>query len=317
MRVRTVRQDEPVGQNRLQERRGRLRLHAEPKSHMAVAEACDGDNAARVRFLERAELDAGVKAQLIGLFAVGAALRFVGKRGLHAQRPARDLEPRQPCALRVARNFEDARAKGVGIVWRKGKIIERGEQRLNALQFERRAEKAGEDRALLDHVGNAAFINRAALEYLLERRFVTESERLVALARGQRKVDAPRAQGLRELRHQRSLVRAGKVHLVDEEKGRYAVALEQPPERARVALHAVAAADDEYRVVEHRERALHLGGKVDVAGRIEQRDLRFAGGEHGLLCKDRDAALALERVGIEKGVAVVHAPEFSQRAGGI
>ena len=154
-------------------------------------------------------------------------------------------------------------------------------------------------------------------EHLLERCFIAEGERLVALARGQGKVDALRTQGLCELRHQRRLVRARKVHLVDEEKGRHAVALEQPPERARVALHAIAAADDEHRVVKHRERALHLGGKVDVAGRIEQRDLRFAGGEHGLLCKDRDAALALERVGIEKGVAMVHAPELAQCAGSV
>ena len=54
-----------------------------------------------------------------------------------------------------------------------------------------------------------------------------------------------------------------------------------------------------------------------MSRRIEQRELALAHGEHGLLCKDRDAALALERIGIEKSVAMVHAPELPQRAGSI
>ena len=84
-----------------------------------------------------------------------------------------------------------------------------------------------------------------------------------------------------------------------------------------MALHAVAAADDEHRVIEDGERAFHLGRKVDMAGGIEQRELGCSGGEHGLLGKNGDAALTLERVGIEKGVAVVDAAELSQRAGSI
>ena len=102
VRVRAVGQDELIGQHRLQERRGRLGLGAEAETDIAVAQARDGDDAARARLLERTELDAGVEAQLIGLFAVGAALCFIGERGFYAQRPARDLQPRQARALRVA-----------------------------------------------------------------------------------------------------------------------------------------------------------------------------------------------------------------------
>ena len=54
-----------------------------------------------------------------------------------------------------------------------------------------------------------------------------------------------------------------------------------------------------------------------MAGGVEQRELGCSGGEHGLLGKNGDAALTLERVGIEKGVAVVDAAELSQRAGSI
>ena len=84
-----------------------------------------------------------------------------------------------------------------------------------------------------------------------------------------------------------------------------------------MALYAVAAADDEHCVVEHRQRALHLGGEIDVARRVKQRELLIARKQHCLLGKDRDAALALERVGVEEGVAVVDAAELPQCAGGV
>ena len=129
-------------------------------------------------------------------------------------------------------------------------------------------------------------------------------------------IDA-RAEALLQIRQQRRAVRARKVHLVDEEERRYAVALQQPPERAGVALHAVRAADDKDRVVEHLQGALCFGGEIDVARRIEQRDVRAAAVEHRLLGKDGDAALALERFGVQKGVAVIDAAERAQRARGI
>ena len=54
-----------------------------------------------------------------------------------------------------------------------------------------------------------------------------------------------------------------------------------------------------------------------MARRIEQRDVRAAAVEHRLLGKDGDAALALERFGVQKGVAVIDAAERAQRARGI
>ena len=54
-----------------------------------------------------------------------------------------------------------------------------------------------------------------------------------------------------------------------------------------------------------------------MARRIEQRELLVARKQHRLLGKDRDAALAFERVGIEEGFAVVDAAEPPQCAGGV
>ena len=84
-----------------------------------------------------------------------------------------------------------------------------------------------------------------------------------------------------------------------------------------MALHAVRAADDKDRVVEHLQGALRFGGEIDVARRIEQRDVRAAAVEHRLLGKDGDAALAFECFGIQKGIAVIDAAERAQCARGI
>ena len=282
-----------------------------------MAEARDGDDAARARLFERAEFDAGVKPQLIGLFIVVLILRAIDERCLHAQRAACDLEPREPRALRVARDLEDLCAEFLRIDRPAREARERGEKGLHAVQLERRTEKAGEDLAVFDHLSNQSVVDFSTLQKLLERRLVAEGERFIARFLRCGEIDAFRAQCRRELAQKHVLVRAHQVHLVDEKKRRHLVAREQAPERSRVALHAVAAADDEHCVVEHRQRALHLGGEIDVARRVKQRELLIARKQHCLLGKDRDAALALELVGVEEGVAVVDAAELPQCAGGV
>ena len=95
------------------------------------------------------------------------------------------------------------------------------------------------------------------------------------------------------------------------------VPAQQPPERARVALHAVCAAHNEDRRIEHRERALRFAGKVHMARRIEKGYGAVFPCEPRLLGKDRDAALTLLRVSVEKSVRMVDAAQTPKRAGGI
>ena len=49
------------------------------------------------------------------------------------------------------------------------------------------------------------------------------------------------------------------------------VSAQQPPKRARMALHAVRTARNKDRGVEHRERALRFAGEIHMAGRIQKR----------------------------------------------
>ena len=92
---------------------------------------------------------------------------------------------------------------------------------------------------------------------------------------------------------------------------------QQPPERARVPLHAVRAAHNEDRRVQHRERALRLTGEIHMARRIEKRYGAVFPCEPSLLREDRDAALALLRVGVEKSVRVIDAAQTPERPGRI
>ena len=84
-----------------------------------------------------------------------------------------------------------------------------------------------------------------------------------------------------------------------------------------MALHAVRAAHNEDRRIEHRERALRFAGKVHMARRIEKGYGAVFPCELRLLGKDRDAALALLRVSVEKSVRMVDAAQTPKRAGGI
>ena len=108
------------------------------------------------------------------------------------------------------------------------------------------------------------------------------------------------------------------VHLVHEHKGGHTVAGQQFPQGFGVGLHAVGAADHQYRVIQHPQGPLRLGGKIHVARRVQQRQfgllgiLRCGQRQHRLLGKNRDAPCPLLGVGIQKGVPVVHTAQLAQ-----
>ena len=92
---------------------------------------------------------------------------------------------------------------------------------------------------------------------------------------------------------------------------------EQAPQGFGMALHAVCAAEDKECTVQHLQNPLHLGGKIHMARRVQQGDFQLAQGEHGLFGENCDAALPLQRVGIEKGVAMIDPAQPAQLAAGV
>ena len=72
-------------------------------------------------------------------------------------------------------------------------------------------------------------------------------------------------------------------------------------------LHAVVGAHNQNRVVECAQRALRLGRKIDMPRRIHEHDVGIAVVKHGLRREDCDTTLALDRVGVQMRIAIVHA----------
>lgn len=101
-------------------------------------------------------------------------------------------------------------------------------------------------------------------------------------------------------------VGAGAVELVDEDEARQVLAVSMHPHRLRLRLDAAHAAHHDHRAVNDANRAHDLGGKVNVAGRVNQVDAIAApitGGSGG---GDGDAARPLLLHPVQLCGAIVH-----------
>ena len=97
------------------------------------------------------------------------------------------------------------------------------------------------------------------------------------------------------------------IDFVDEDECRDVITCKQAPQGFGVSLHAVVGTHNQNRIVKRAQRALRLGRKIDVAGRIHEHDVGITVVEHGLRRKKRDATLALDRVRVQMRIAIVHA----------
>ena len=197
------------------------------------------------------------------------------------------------------------------VVRRRSVARERREQLVHARELQARAEQTREELSPPDERAHGLVRQRAGVEILLERRFIAQGD---LLRIGICKVHARAAQVCAQVVHKRRTLRTRQIHLRHEHEHRHAVAPQQLPERLRVRLHTVRAADDEHRIIEHLQRALHLGGKVHVPRRVEQCDRRVAERHARLPRKDRDAARTLERVRVHVRIFMVDTAEVADRA---
>ena len=312
-RIHIRRQTDAVRQHRLERRRHGRRRAAESLPGIRLREALHGAYAPGRDGLRRVEFLAGVEPDGIHLLLHGR-VRPAGEirqRCAHAQLPARDLQAREAIALRVAHDLEYPRAEFLRVLRRRRITFKRREKGIHARELQPRAEQAREELTAADERAHGLVRQRAGVEILLEHRLVAQGD-LLRIGVGE--VHARAAQVRAQVGHERRAVRARQVHLRHEHEHRHPVAPQQLPERFRVRLHAVRAADDEHGVIKHLQRALHLGGKVHVARRVEQRDRRVAQRQARLPREDRDATRTLERVRVQVRVFVVHAPEVADGA---
>jgi hypothetical protein len=99
-------------------------------------------------------------------------------------------------------------------------------------------------------------------------------------------------------------VRMGAVHLVDHDDGAQAEAQSPHEHVARLRHGALVGVHQKEHAIDHGKDALHLAGKVGVAGRVDDVDEVTAPLHRAVLGPDGDAAFALE-------VVRVHHPLFN------
>ena len=211
----------------------------------------------------------------------------------------------------MSREILNTRAPKSGVAGLTGPAPQRIQQGIDALQLQRRAEETGQHLPPGDEAGNGGVGERAGLEALGQGVLVAEGKGFVQVLSGLGEVHAAGILPLQQL-HEALMAQTGQVHLVDKEEGRDLVPGQQLPEGAGMALNAVGAADDQNGVVQNLQRTLHLGGEVHMTRRVEDGDVPLRQRQARLLGKDGDAPGALLRVGVQKGVAVVHAAQFAQ-----
>ena len=310
-----VRRVDAIGEHRLEKRGAFAFFRAERVAGTRRGKTRNGADRSRFCGVGQLVFFAGVQPDLVDLFLNGSIVRRDTQNGAGVKRAARHAQPCEPRPLRVAADLIDSRAELLGGGLCRGVERERVQQLFHAVEPQRRAEKTGKEPFLADELPDLLRRDRAGGEKALQRLLALRRRLLIPAVVGE--IRAVRREERAHLLHPCRAAHAGKVDFVDKEKRRHMAAPQQPPERTRVTLHAVRAADDQYRRVQHGERPLRFAGEVHVTGRIEQRHGAVFPREPRLLGKDRDAALPLLRIGVEKGVGVINSAEPPQLAGGI
>ena len=91
----------------------------------------------------------------------------------------------------------------------------------------------------------------------------------------------------------------GAVDLVDDHDRPQAALEGLAQDEPRLRHGPLGGVDQHQRAVGHPQHALHFAAEIGVAGRVDDVDLHALVGDGDVLGKDRDAALALQVVGVE------------------
>ena len=283
-----------------------------------MAQAGHGAHCPRRDLLRRLEPGPGVDADLVRLLLPDLVLAQagspVGQQALDPQAPPRDLEIGQTHALAVPGDLVDLGPERRRIDWPGGVPLQSPEELPHSLQLQGRTEPAGEKLPPGCQGGDLPIRYRPTVQVAVQGGFIAHGH---VLQQGlpvppRSEIHAALPQPSPQLGQQPSPVRSGQVHLVDKQEGGDAIALQQPPQGEGVPLHPVGAADHQDGAVQHLEGALHLSGEIHVSRRVQQGDLHPLQGEHRLLGEDGDAPLPLQRLGVQKGVLVVHPSQLLQ-----
>ena len=261
-----------------------------------------------------------IEPELCGLF--GDALSLGGEVGQLV--PGREGTA---CDLDIGKtgvsgsgNLVDPGGKtAVAVHGRQGIAIQRVQQKGYALGAEGGTEEDGKELTLADESRDILPVDLLAGQDGVQKILVDGGQAVIQLGLGLllKKAHAEGGECLLQFPLQLLLLTDGQIGLVDEEEGGHTVVLQQLPEGAGMVLHPVGGGDHQDGVIQKGQGAFGLGGEVHVAGGVQQDVVAGLGGEPRLLGEDGDASLPLHGVGIQKGIAVIHAPQGAELTGDI
>ena len=191
----------------------------------------------------------------------------VRQRLFYLQFPACHFEIRQPVPLRIPGDLVNLGPEIFRIYRRYSIRPDPVQEFSDPFGFQRGSKPAGEDPALCDRFSKESCIGSAGLQIGFQKFFITDgySFRLfrpdtaaVPGVRKSRKIRTVLAQPVFQLLHQRFPVSSFPVHLIYKNKDRHLIPFEQFPEGHRMPLDPVRPADDQHRIVQHLQDALHL-----------------------------------------------------------
>ncbi len=246
--------------------------------HRGLRETCDGDDVARLGLLDRHAVQTAIGEQLGQAPGLNA-------RSVRADRLHRHVEPRpalldpageHPAEERiVVQNTRDHRERRLG--------VHLGRRHMAQDQLEQGGQVA--PRTVQARIGPA--LPAGGVERRKVELFVGRTER-----------------GEQVEHFGQHLVRPGvrAVNLVDDDDGAQAAGQRLADDELGLGQHALGGVHEHDRAVHHAEDALDLAAEIGVAGRVHDVDARSAPDDAGALGEDRDAALALQVVAVERAL---------------
>ena len=164
-----------------------------------------------------------------------------------------------------------------------GERIKRFKKRVYAVGFQPRSVKAREKLSACNEFRNIVLGQRPVFKEAFHCFLTANGKLFLKIRVPVRKINASVSEHAAQLLLQRLPITCGHVHFRHEHENRYVIALKKRPQRLRMRLNAVRAADDQHRIVQHLKRSLRLRRKIRVPRRIKERERRAPRVEDGLL----------------------------------
>ena len=304
-------------EHRFQQRCMDQPLSSQPLSCFCLCQTCHRHDTSRRCLLHHLIPGSGIDAHLIRLFLPGIFSLSV-QDCFYFQAPSCDLHPGQTVSLLVTADFKDTGTEFFRILGASGEFPQTLQKFLHTVQLQRRTKKTGENLPFQNQGENLILGETSVFQITFQRVFAAHGNILIKLIRTLfPEIHTPLVQAAVQFLHQCTPVCSRLIHLVDKQKDRDFVLCKQTPQRFYMSLDTVGAADDQYRIIQHLQRPLHLRGKIHMARRVQKRVLRFSEREFRLLGEDRNSSCPLQFIGVQKRVPVIHTAQLPDRSGQI